>query len=492
MKKIIISLLTAVCLANFLLLPANATETSITPENTPVQIVETVPFLSISMATNEKFIVSNGIKSEFNAPILVLNKTYVDLYAIAPFLDFNIQWIEAYIGFFRVNTDKTTVDFTLISQWDELTSLKHKFFVKDSKIFVSLRELTELFGYNITYTDGIITIGNTDSSQSEAFGDVDTYNYNDYIYTAYPCKAEYVINPYQEYSYETMLTDTDKLRHMYPEFIKTSSIGNSVEGRELLLIEFGRGDKKVFVCGTHHAREYISTTYLMYAIDRYAYAYRNNTPWGKYNPKEILDDVTFYIVPMVNPDGVNLVQNGLYATKHADEISKMKIYEGEQYGYSAWKANMHGVDLNWNYDKDWSDEKTRNPRGSVGFNGDHPYSEPETIAVTDYISNNYFDAYVSFHTQGEIFYWADDPVKPSYINREIKKDTGFVEYTDSGEGIGGSFFDYAYRTFKKPTMTVELCPYIGNFPYPDNDFDTVWKPAKNVLLIVGKAISQIS
>ncbi len=268
----------------------------------------------------------------------------------------------------------------------------------------------------------------------------------------------------------------------------TSSIGQSVEGRELLLVEFGRGSDKVFVCGTHHAREYISTTYLMYAIDRYAYAYRSGSMWGQYNPKEILDNITFCIVPMVNPDGVNLVQNGIEATQTPDEVAAMELFEGAKYGYSSWKANVRGVDLNWNYDKDWSSKRNKNPKGSSGFNGDAPNTEPETMAVSAYVDRNVFGAYVSFHTQGEIFYWAENPETPTYMNRVIKKDTGFIEYKETATGDGGSFFDYVYRKFYKPTITVELCPHIGNFPYPDSDFDRVWNPAKNILFLVGNEV----
>ena len=443
---------------------------------------------SIVMAINEETVVANGTLSTGTAPVLVFGKTYVDLYRVAPLLGATVEWIDDYIGFCRVTANQNTTDFTLIYQWEDVINHNYKFFIKDSAIFVSLRDLCELTGHPITYQAGIITIGNPSDFTPEIYGDIATYHYNDYLYTAYPSRMEHAVYPYQAYSYETMLTDAKKLQHMYPDLVKTSTIGKSVEERDLLLIEFGKGPNKIFVCGTHHAREYITTTYLMYAIDRYAYAYKNGSMWGQYSPKEILENITFYIVPMVNPDGVNLVLNGIQATKNPGEIAAMGIYEGQKYGYSAWKANVHGVDLNWNYDKDWTLEKNRNPRGSVGFNGDHPYSEPETIAVSDYVDSHSFDAYLSFHTQGKIFYYADDPENPSDINEIIKRDTGFVEYIDDGTGIGGSFFDYAYRKFKKPTITIELCPYVGNFPYPDKQFDTVWKPAKNILLIVGNEI----
>lgn len=443
---------------------------------------------SIVMAINEENVIANGVTSVKTPPVMVLGKTYVDLYAIAPLMGIKVQWVEAYIGYFTVSANGKSFDFTLISEWDELTTEPHKFFVKDSKIFVSLRELNELTEYNLSYDNGIITLGKQCEFDKTIFGEIDLTNLNEYVYQAYPLVAEFVVNPYQEYDYNKMVADAEKLAEMYPDIVKLSSIGKSVEGRDLTLIEFGKGKNKIFVCGAHHGREYITTTYLMYAIDRYANCYRTGSMWGNFNPKDILNDATFYIVPMVNPDGVNLVINGIESTQNPEEVAKLPIFEGKQYGYSAWKANIRGVDLNWNYDKDWSVKKNKNVRGSSGFTGDGPYTEPESMAMADYVDNNYFDAYVSYHTQGEIFYWAEDDTKPTYINNLIKKETGFVQYTDNGKGIGGSFFDYVYRKYKKPTLTIELCPYIGNYPYPVNDFDTVWNPTKNILLIVANEI----
>jgi len=451
-------------------------------------VVSDTQGISVVTAVNEELVVVNGVETRVTAPVLVFDKTYVDLYAFAPILGASVHWIEDYIGYFKVNAGEKICDFTLVSHWDDLINQQYKFFVMNSKIFVSLRELCDLAGYTITYNSGVLTIGDQCDFDIGVYGDISRHTFDNYVYSAYPYNAENVVYPYQKYSYEMMIADAARLQQLYPELIKLSSIGQSVEGRNLMLIEYGKGDTRIFVCGTHHAREYIATTYLMYALDRYSYAYRNGTMWGKYDPREILDNITFCIVPMVNPDGVNLVQNGIGATQNPEQIASMGIYEGKKYGYSAWKANVRGVDLNWNYDKDWTTKKNKNPRGSSGFTGDRPYTEPETIAVSDYVDNNMFDAYMSFHTQGEIFYWADDENNPTYLQHLIKKDTGFVPYKDPGEGVGGSFFDYVYRKYHKPTITIELCPYIGNYPYPDSDFNTVWNPTKNILLLVGNEI----
>lgn len=501
MKRISIFLITIISSIFFLTNSVLAVElqTELT-ESEPTEVTENLTEmlqeeaaalgeLSVTMAINSEIITAGGVQSQITPPLLVLGKTYVDLYSLAPYLGVDVAWIEDGIGFFRATTGGETVDFTLISQWDNLINQNHKFFVKDAKVYVSLRELADLARQPVTYAGGVITIGAQRSDlYAGMYQSINLTDSRDYVYMTYPRPVQYVVYPYQAYSHSMMMNDARSLENMYPELIKTSTIGKSVEGRDLLLIEFGRGDTKIFVCASHHAREYISTTYIMYAIDRYAYAYRANSMWGKYNPRSILDNVTFCIVPMVNPDGVNLVQNGIYATTNANALANMKIYDGAGYGYKAWKANIRGVDVNWNYDKDWSPKKAKNPRGSTGFNGDAPATEPETIAVSAYVDSQPFEAFLSLHTQGQIFYWADNPYAPSYLQNAIAKDTGFIGYMDAGTGIGGSFFDYVYRNYKKPTITVELCPHIGSFPYPDTDFDTIWKPAKNIMLLIGNEI----
>lgn len=71
------------------------------------------------------------------------------------------------------------------------------------------------------------------------------------------------INPYVPYSYPQMLTDIAKLTEQYPEYIKTGVAGKSVEGRDLVSMSFGNGSNHVYILGSHHAREYISTAYIM-------------------------------------------------------------------------------------------------------------------------------------------------------------------------------------------------------------------------------------
>lgn len=467
-RLIILLIITTVILPTFLI-PASAQEASYGT--------------SATLAVNNPTIFWNDNQYTIAPPVSTVGKIYIDICAVAWLFGYDIAWLSDNGGTFRVSMNGKTADFTIASDWYNLATANGRLFVKDGIVYAPINELASFAGLPITETNGIIHIGDVSNLYDGYYKEIDLSHLDEYVRTTYPIIPHHVVYPYSAYTYQNMLNDAAALERMYPELIKTSSIGKSVENRDLLLIEFGKGPTKIFVCGTHHAREYIATTYLMYAIDQYSYAYHHGSMWGKYNPRTILDNVTFCIVPMVNPDGVNLVQNGIYATSHAAELSQMKIYESPQYGYRAWKGNIRGVDVNWNYDKDWSITKNKNPRGSAGFNGDQPNTEPETIAVSQYVDSHIFEGFFSFHTQGQMFYWADNEARPSNIQIALKADTGFAPYKEKATGIGGSFFDYVYRKYNKPTVTVELCPYVGNYPYPDANFNTVWAPTKNVLLL---------
>lgn len=448
----------------------------------------------LSVAINSPSAVYNGEKVQINAPILAFGKTYVDLYETASYLGAMVEWIDAQVPYVKVVSGENFTDFTIINYYDELENA-NKFFVKNERIFVSARDLAQAAGTTLYFKDWVISFGAApQSADNTLFGEINPFiNVNNYLYDTYFYTPQHCVYPYQAYSHEFVVNDANKLAKMYPELIKTGSIGKSVEGRDLVLIEFGKGDKKIFVCGAHHAREYISTTYLMYAIDRFAYMYETGMNETEYDIKSILDNVTFCIVPMVNPDGVNLVQNGIGAVQNPQAVSAMKITEGKENGYRAWKANINGVDPNWNYDKDWFKSREKSPLpSSTGYNGEMPGSEPETQAVSAYVDAHSFEAYLTMHTQGKLLYWAEDITNPTNLGALVQKDTGFSLIREDTpqklSGVGGSFFDYVFRKYGKATMTVELCNYIGPKPYPDTDFDRVWAPAKNVLLIFGNTI----
>ncbi len=97
----------------------------------------------------------------------------------------------------------------------------------------------------------------------------------------------------------------------YP-FLQSEIIGYSVLGNPIPCIRIGRGANQVFYSASIHANESITTNVLLKFIEDFCIAYTNNTSIANYSARKLFQYSSIYIVPMCNPDGVNLV-NGLYS-----------------------------------------------------------------------------------------------------------------------------------------------------------------------------------
>jgi hypothetical protein len=303
--------------------------------------------------------------------------------------------------------------------------------------------------------------------------------------------AKDIVNPNQTYSYEQMMTDAQKLEERYPELVKTSVIGHSVEGRDLLLIRLGTGPKKLLLLGAHHAREYITATFLMETVDEYAHAFASGKAYGIYDLVALFSEVTVFIVPMVNPDGVNLVQNGVDAASDPEKVKGMRMLKDS---YAEWKANINGVDLNRQYPCFW-DEKRSNTDvpSSEMYKGSAPATEPEVQAVMTLCEQTEFLLAASFHTKGEVIYWADSGTEDAIaagaaIAQSLSDVSGYelMPVSEDPAVYGAGFENWFRQDFERPAFCVELSPAgNGSAPHDDQEFESlVWRRAKYVCALL--------
>lgn len=108
------------------------------------------------------------------------------------------------------------------------------------------------------------------------------------------------------YSSSILQINLDSLKRLYP-FLEITSIGRSVLGKSLPAIKIGNGQKQVFYSSSFHANEWICSPLIMKFLADYCYCYVNNLPIYGVNARNIYNYCTIYIMPMVNPDGVDLV-----------------------------------------------------------------------------------------------------------------------------------------------------------------------------------------
>lgn len=147
------------------------------------------------------------------------------------------------------------------------------------------------------------------------------------------------------YTYDLLQLNIMSLKMVYP-FLEVGNIGRSVLQKSIQYIRIGRGEKEVFYNASFHANEWITTPVLMKFIEDYAKAYVLGKNIMNYNLRQLFEEVSLYIVPMVNPDGVDLVTGGLKNVDSAYKSAKEIANKFPNIPFpSGWKANINGVDL---------------------------------------------------------------------------------------------------------------------------------------------------
>ena len=148
-----------------------------------------------------------------------------------------------------------------------------------------------------------------------------------------------------DYSSSILEINLNSLKKIYP-FIEVNSIGKSVLGKNIPYIKIGRGEKEVFYSASYHANEWITSVVLMKFLADYCYAYKNNLTIFNYSARQIFETTTVYIVPMVNPDGVDLVTGEIKKDSEIYNYARQIASYYPQIPYtSGWKANIKGVNF---------------------------------------------------------------------------------------------------------------------------------------------------
>lgn len=289
-----------------------------------------------------------------------------------------------------------------------------------------------------------------------------------------------IVSGKQDYDYDTMTFDIRRLQTIYP-FLRVSSIGNTVLGKDIPEIEIGNGEKQVHYNASFHANEWITTPILLTFLNDYLLSLTNQRPIRGLVTAPLYVQTTLSIVPMVNPDGVDLVLNG----PPTEEPSRSNVIEWnkDSLDFSGWKANIRGVDLNDQFPAEWERERARNPKtpGPRDYGGESPLSEPEAIAMADLTKAKDFARVLAFHTQGRVIYWGFENLEPPETEAmvtEFSRVSGY-EPVQTIESYAG-YKDWFIQDWRRPGFTVELGS--GTNPLPLTQFNEIYEEALGIFL----------
>ncbi|WP_433743135.1 M14 family metallopeptidase [Falsibacillus pallidus] len=289
---------------------------------------------------------------------------------------------------------------------------------------------------------------------------------------------EPLINPKIRYDFSALQKDIEVLTEAYP-FMEKRIIGKSVLNKPIIELRIGRGPKKIHWNGSFHGNEWITTCAIMKFLNEYLAALTTGRNINKVDPLQIYESTTLSIVPMVNPDGVDLVLNG----PPPEQFEKLYELNGQSGDFTGWKANIRGVDLNKQYPAKWQEQKQKgvsapSPRD---FGGTEPLCEPESSSMARLAEDSQFDLLLAFHTQGKEFYWGYEGMEPpesKIIAEAFAKASPYQSVKDIDSFAG--YKDWFIKKFRKPGFTIELGKGIN--PLPLSQFDEIYREVFGIFL----------
>ena len=178
-----------------------------------------------------------------------------------------------------------------------------------------------------------------------------------------PTQYEQVSEERVETGVRTTTPETESFVELLPS---ETVLGQSTEGRDIIAYHIGSGEKEVVVVGGIHGGYSPNTTALVEELR------------AQYEIMGAPNGTRLTFIPLLNPDGA---------------------MRGDG---AKGRFNANNVDINRNFDCEWSETGTWRSQEVSG--GDAPFSEPESVAVRDYLLTHNITAVVVYYSSaGEVF-----------------------------------------------------------------------------------------
>lgn len=285
---------------------------------------------------------------------------------------------------------------------------------------------------------------------------------------------------HQKYSYAEMMEDIVGLRDRYPQYMSYEMRDTTYQGRVIPLIYFGNPEasRHIMIQAAMHAREYMSSQLVMAMLEHYLCQMEVATYAGK-KLKDIFADICLVILPMVNPDGVEIAQKGAAGavTEDVRKWARAQFMEGNEYDQI--KANARGVDVNRNFKTGFGQDKYAKPsRNFYYYPGIKPYSEVETRLLMKVAREHLYTCFVNYHSKGNLIYYGSnagsDEVNGAALRLTniIRRQTGFKPIPPDKSLENGSWADDLEVFFNRPSATIEIG---SKNPVPIEEFQKIYR-----------------
>ena len=280
-----------------------------------------------------------------------------------------------------------------------------------------------------------------------------------------------------------------ELAKRYP-FLRTELLTRTAFGRPIRTLVLGNGPRKVIYSAAHHANEWITTPILLKFAEEFAEAMEQETALYGIDAQELSELATIYLVPMVDPDGVDLVTGAITAGEGQYEIARRMAENYPDIPFpDGWKANLLGVDLNLQYPAGWL--RAREIKFSQGYTrpgprdyvGRAPLDQKESRVLAGYTEFIDPDLILAYHAQGKEIYWQFgdiDVPEAEELGQRLAQVSGYTLTKPEEQSSYAGYKDWFIKTFRRPGYTIEVGSGVN--PLPLDQFDEIYHDNLGILV----------
>lgn len=281
----------------------------------------------------------------------------------------------------------------------------------------------------------------------------------------------------------------ERIVKTYP-FCSVRQLTTTAFGRPVWSLTIGTGDRRVLYTAAHHANEWITTPVLLKFVEELAAAMDAGGKLFGVEAQNIGKAATIHTIPMVDPDGVDLVTGAIEqgtleyetARRLGDNYPNIPFPDG-------WKANLLGVDLNLQYPAGWL--QAREIKFSQGYTkpgprdyvGRSPLSQRESIALAEYTREVDPALVLAYHTQGKEIYWQFENYEvpgARALGEEFARLSGYTLAQVAYESGFAGYKDWFIQEFRRPGYTIEAGSGVN--PLPIDQFDEIYRDNLGILV----------
>ncbi|ROL51622.1 Carboxypeptidase A2 [Anabarilius grahami] len=191
---------------------------------------------------------------------------------------------------------------------------------------------------------------------------------------------------------EAIYSFMDTLVASHPDLISKVKIGSTYENRSMFALKFSTGGEKkpaIWIDAGIHAREWVSHASAVWIADRIATDFKEN----RAPVPSLLSKMDIFLMIVANPDG--------YVFSHISPRPFHRLWRKSRSVTS--NPNCPGVDLNRNWDAEFSGPGASDDPCGEDYRGPSAQSEIEVKNIADFItSHGNFKSFMTLHAYSQL------------------------------------------------------------------------------------------